>query len=97
MADLLDLTAAQAASLVRAGDLDPADLWTVYRDRAAADTLNAYTWVAGEAPEFDRYYIRNRTLRVSATASRRAAGPDQATAAHGRSAAWMHPTYTLLG
>jgi aspartyl-tRNA(Asn)/glutamyl-tRNA(Gln) amidotransferase subunit A len=54
VADLLDLTAAQAASLVRAGDLDPADLWTRYRDRAAADTLNAYTWVAGDAPAFDR-------------------------------------------
>jgi aspartyl-tRNA(Asn)/glutamyl-tRNA(Gln) amidotransferase subunit A len=54
MADLLDLTAAQAATLVRAGDLDPADLWSRYRDRAAADQLNAYTWVADEPPEFDR-------------------------------------------
>jgi aspartyl-tRNA(Asn)/glutamyl-tRNA(Gln) amidotransferase subunit A len=54
MAELLDLTAAQAATLVRSGDLDPADLWTLYRDRAAADTLNAYTWVADDAPEFDR-------------------------------------------
>jgi aspartyl-tRNA(Asn)/glutamyl-tRNA(Gln) amidotransferase subunit A len=54
MADLLDLTAAQAATLVRAGDLDPADLWARYHERAAADDLNAYTWVAGEPPEFDR-------------------------------------------
>jgi aspartyl-tRNA(Asn)/glutamyl-tRNA(Gln) amidotransferase subunit A len=55
MSDLLDLTAAQAAALVRAGDLDPADLWARYRDRAAADELNAYTWVAGaEAPAVDR-------------------------------------------
>jgi aspartyl-tRNA(Asn)/glutamyl-tRNA(Gln) amidotransferase subunit A len=54
MADLVDLTAAQAATLVRAGDLDPADLWARYRERAAADDLNAYTWVADEVPEFDR-------------------------------------------
>jgi aspartyl-tRNA(Asn)/glutamyl-tRNA(Gln) amidotransferase subunit A len=53
MADLLDLTAAQAATLVRAGDLDPADVWARYRERAAADDLNAFTWVADEAPEFD--------------------------------------------
>src|SRR3954466_5695688 len=53
MPDLLDLTAAQAATLVRAGDLDPADLWARYRDRAAADDLNAFTWVADEAPDFD--------------------------------------------
>ena len=50
MADLLDLTAAQAATLVRAGDLDPSDLWTRYRERAAADDLNAFTWVAEETP-----------------------------------------------
>jgi aspartyl-tRNA(Asn)/glutamyl-tRNA(Gln) amidotransferase subunit A len=53
MADLLDLTAAQAATLVRAGDLDPADVWARYRERAAADDLNAFTWVAQDAPEFD--------------------------------------------
>ena len=54
MADLVELTAAQAATLVRAGDLDPADLWARYHERAAADDLNAFTWVAGEPPEFDR-------------------------------------------
>jgi aspartyl-tRNA(Asn)/glutamyl-tRNA(Gln) amidotransferase subunit A len=56
MSDLLELTAAQAAALVRDGDLDPADLWAAYRDRAAADDLNAYTWVAdgGEPPAVDR-------------------------------------------
>jgi len=55
MSDLLELTAAQAAELVRAGDLDPADLWTRYRERAAADDLNAYTWVAedGAPPAVD--------------------------------------------
>jgi aspartyl-tRNA(Asn)/glutamyl-tRNA(Gln) amidotransferase subunit A len=50
MTEILDLTAAQAAALVRAGDLDPAALWSAYRERAAADDLNAYTWVADEAP-----------------------------------------------
>jgi aspartyl-tRNA(Asn)/glutamyl-tRNA(Gln) amidotransferase subunit A len=54
MADLVDLTAAQAATLVRAGDLDPADLWARYHERAAADDLNAYTWVADAPPQFDR-------------------------------------------
>jgi aspartyl-tRNA(Asn)/glutamyl-tRNA(Gln) amidotransferase subunit A len=56
MSDLLALTAAQAAARVRAGDLDPADLWAAYRARAAADELNAYTWVAGdgEPPAVDR-------------------------------------------
>ena len=50
MSDVLDLTAAEAAARVRAGDLDPADLWRAYRERAAADDLNAFTWVAGEEP-----------------------------------------------
>jgi aspartyl-tRNA(Asn)/glutamyl-tRNA(Gln) amidotransferase subunit A len=56
MSALLDLTAAQAAARVREGDVDAADLWTLYRDRAAADELNAFTWVAdgGEPPAVDR-------------------------------------------
>jgi aspartyl-tRNA(Asn)/glutamyl-tRNA(Gln) amidotransferase subunit A len=47
--DLLDLTGAEAAERVRAGDLDPADLWRAYRDRALADELNAFTWVSDAA------------------------------------------------
>ncbi len=55
MSELLDLTAHQAAEKVRAGELDPGALWSAYRERAAADELNAYTWVAGEQPpEVDR-------------------------------------------
>jgi aspartyl-tRNA(Asn)/glutamyl-tRNA(Gln) amidotransferase subunit A len=56
MSDILDLTAAEAAARVRTGDLDAADLWRAYRDRAAADDLNAFTWVAedGDAPAIDR-------------------------------------------
>ena len=49
MSELLELTAAAAASAVRAGELDPAELFEAYRRRAAADELNAFTWVA-EAP-----------------------------------------------
>jgi aspartyl-tRNA(Asn)/glutamyl-tRNA(Gln) amidotransferase subunit A len=48
--ELLDLTAATAAERVRAGELDPAELFELYRARAAADELNAFTWVADEVP-----------------------------------------------
>jgi aspartyl-tRNA(Asn)/glutamyl-tRNA(Gln) amidotransferase subunit A len=50
--DIIDLTAAQAAELVRGGDLHPSDLWQTYSDRARQDDLNAYTWVA-DAPDPD--------------------------------------------
>jgi aspartyl-tRNA(Asn)/glutamyl-tRNA(Gln) amidotransferase subunit A len=48
--ELLDLTAAAAAAGVRAGDLDPAELFELYRERAAADELGAFTWVAETRP-----------------------------------------------
>jgi aspartyl-tRNA(Asn)/glutamyl-tRNA(Gln) amidotransferase subunit A len=48
---ILELTAARAAEAVRAGDLDPAELWERYRERAAADELNAFTWVADDRPD----------------------------------------------
>jgi aspartyl-tRNA(Asn)/glutamyl-tRNA(Gln) amidotransferase subunit A len=55
MSDGLELTAAAAIEEIRMGRLEPAALWTAYRDRAAADGLNAFTWVAGgDAPEIDR-------------------------------------------
>ena len=52
MNGVLHLTAAQAGARVRAGEIDAADLWREYRERAAADTLNAFTWVAdaGDPP-----------------------------------------------
>ncbi|MCW2994521.1 MAG: gatA, partial [Conexibacter sp.] len=50
MADLTLLTAKQAADAIAAGDLDAAELFEAYRAKAAADELNAYTWVAEEAP-----------------------------------------------
>jgi aspartyl-tRNA(Asn)/glutamyl-tRNA(Gln) amidotransferase subunit A len=51
MSDLLDLTGAAAAGAVRAGELDPRELFDAYRERAAADDLNAFTWVADGPPE----------------------------------------------
>ena len=50
MSEILDLTAAAAAERVRAGELDPAELFDAYRERAAADELNAFTWVAEGPP-----------------------------------------------
>ncbi|HEX3316378.1 MAG TPA: Asp-tRNA(Asn)/Glu-tRNA(Gln) amidotransferase subunit GatA [Solirubrobacteraceae bacterium] len=49
MSDPIALTGAQAAAAIRAGDLDARDLFDAYRERAAAEELNAFTWVA-EAP-----------------------------------------------
>ncbi|CAB4940108.1 unannotated protein [freshwater metagenome] len=48
---MLDLTAAGAARAIAAGELDPTELFEAYRARAAADELNAFTWVADAAPE----------------------------------------------
>jgi aspartyl-tRNA(Asn)/glutamyl-tRNA(Gln) amidotransferase subunit A len=45
---MIELTAAQAAERIRAGDLDAGEYFACYRERAAADDLNAYTWVADE-------------------------------------------------
>jgi aspartyl-tRNA(Asn)/glutamyl-tRNA(Gln) amidotransferase subunit A len=50
VSDLLDLTAASAAERVRAKEIDPAELFEAYRERAAADELNAFTWVADGPP-----------------------------------------------
>jgi aspartyl-tRNA(Asn)/glutamyl-tRNA(Gln) amidotransferase subunit A len=51
--EILALTAAQAAARVRDGDLDAGELWQAYRDRAGADELNAFVWVADEPQEVD--------------------------------------------
>ena len=53
MSDLLDLTAAQAAERVRAGETSPAELWTLYRERAGAEDLGAFLWLADDAPSGD--------------------------------------------
>ena len=49
-ADILELTGAQAAERVTAGDLSARDLFEAYRERAAAEELNAFLWVAEDAP-----------------------------------------------
>jgi len=50
VSELIDLTAAQAAERIGAGDFDAGELFEAYRERAAADELNAFTWVAPERP-----------------------------------------------
>jgi aspartyl-tRNA(Asn)/glutamyl-tRNA(Gln) amidotransferase subunit A len=47
------LTAAEAVAAVAAGELDATELFEAYRDRSAGDDLNAYCWVAEEAPASD--------------------------------------------
>ena len=53
MSELIDLTAAQAAERIAAGEIAAADLFEAYRGRAAADDLNAFTWLAETAPQND--------------------------------------------
>jgi aspartyl-tRNA(Asn)/glutamyl-tRNA(Gln) amidotransferase subunit A len=53
VSELLELTAAAAAERVRARELDAGELFDFYRGRAADDDLNAFTWVAGAAPDAD--------------------------------------------
>jgi aspartyl-tRNA(Asn)/glutamyl-tRNA(Gln) amidotransferase subunit A len=55
MSSVLDLTATQAARRVQAGELDPGDLFDAYRERAAADDLNAFTWLADSPSVADRW------------------------------------------
>jgi aspartyl-tRNA(Asn)/glutamyl-tRNA(Gln) amidotransferase subunit A len=50
MSDVVALTAAQAAGAVEAGELDARELFEAYRARAAAEDLNAFLWVADDAP-----------------------------------------------
>ncbi len=51
MSDLLDLTGAEAAAKVAAGEIEAGELFDTYRERASAEELNAFLWVADEAPE----------------------------------------------
>jgi aspartyl-tRNA(Asn)/glutamyl-tRNA(Gln) amidotransferase subunit A len=51
VSELIELTAAAAAAKVRAGEVDPVELFDAYRQRAADDELNAFTWVAPRAPQ----------------------------------------------
>ncbi len=49
-AELIELTAAAAADRVRRREIDPAELFEAYRERAAGEELNAFTWVADGPP-----------------------------------------------
>jgi aspartyl-tRNA(Asn)/glutamyl-tRNA(Gln) amidotransferase subunit A len=51
VSDLIELSAAQAAAAVQAGEIDAAELFETYRQRAAADELNAFTWVSEHVPD----------------------------------------------
>jgi aspartyl-tRNA(Asn)/glutamyl-tRNA(Gln) amidotransferase subunit A len=53
--DLIALTAAEAATEMRAGEIEPSELFDAYRGRAAADDLNAFTWLADQAPAGQDY------------------------------------------
>ena len=50
MTDLLDLTGAQAAERIAAGDVSAPELFDAYRERAGSDELNAFLWVADGPP-----------------------------------------------
>src|SRR4051794_29896322 len=43
---MLELTAKQLADAIGRGDVSAAEAFEAYRERAAADDLNAFTWVA---------------------------------------------------
>jgi aspartyl-tRNA(Asn)/glutamyl-tRNA(Gln) amidotransferase subunit A len=47
---MIDLTAKQAIDAIERGELDAGELFEAYRARAVADELNAFIWVAEEAP-----------------------------------------------
>jgi aspartyl-tRNA(Asn)/glutamyl-tRNA(Gln) amidotransferase subunit A len=47
----IDLTAAGAAERIGAGEITAAELFEAYRERAVANDLNAFTWVAEAAPQ----------------------------------------------
>ena len=49
--EILSLTGAQAAGRVASGELSPRELFDFYRDRAAAEDLNAFLWVADEGAD----------------------------------------------
>ncbi len=51
--DVTALTAAEAIEAVHAGQLAPDELFEAYRARAAADGLNAFTWVAEDPAPVD--------------------------------------------
>jgi aspartyl-tRNA(Asn)/glutamyl-tRNA(Gln) amidotransferase subunit A len=51
VSDLLQLTAAQQAELIRSGEVSGAEVFEFWRGRAAGDELGAYLWIADEVPD----------------------------------------------
>jgi aspartyl-tRNA(Asn)/glutamyl-tRNA(Gln) amidotransferase subunit A len=51
MSDVVALTAKQATDALQRGDVSSRELFEAYRERAAADDLNAFVWVAEAAPD----------------------------------------------
>ena len=49
--ELTELTASDAVAAIHAGTLSPGELFDAYRQRAADDELNAFTWVSPGRPE----------------------------------------------
>jgi aspartyl-tRNA(Asn)/glutamyl-tRNA(Gln) amidotransferase subunit A len=49
-ADIIDLSAAEAAREIAAGSLSASELFDAYRARAREDDLNCFTWVAPQTP-----------------------------------------------
>src|SRR2546421_7843433 len=50
MSEVLELTAAQVAERVRAGDVSASELFELYRERARGDELGAFLWVSDAEP-----------------------------------------------
>ena len=51
MSELLDLSAAQAIDRIQAGETTAGELFELYRERAAAERLGAFLWLAEAAPQ----------------------------------------------
>jgi aspartyl-tRNA(Asn)/glutamyl-tRNA(Gln) amidotransferase subunit A len=49
--ELLHLSAAKAAQEIAVGSISASELFDFYRQRAAADDLNCFTWVAEQTPQ----------------------------------------------
>ncbi|UGS36239.1 Asp-tRNA(Asn)/Glu-tRNA(Gln) amidotransferase subunit GatA [Capillimicrobium parvum] len=63
---MIELSAKQLADAIGAGDVSAAEAFAAYRERAAGDELNAFTWVAedGEAPAAGDGPLRGVPLAV---------------------------------
>jgi aspartyl-tRNA(Asn)/glutamyl-tRNA(Gln) amidotransferase subunit A len=63
---MIELSAKQAADAIERRELSSKELFEAYRERAAADELNAFVWVADSAPEGDGVPIAVKDLFCTA-------------------------------